>query len=238
MKHSCLQSWLLCALLATLIAASACQRTLDPDEFPGAEYFPLQPGQENIYHVLDTSYQSAQINGIAVRRYYQREVVAGFETDLKGREMAILDIYESPDSLGSAYQWTLKRRDQAFLGGGYAERISENTRFLLLQLPAHAQSTWNGNQFNADRAETFRLRSIDTTLVLSQVSYPGCLWVDEVPFREVPLTSSGYATVHHAYAAYAPGIGKLLRYRKEVEVQNFKVEPQSFVTWEVLVAHR
>ncbi len=227
-----------CVLPVVVLAVLGCQRTLDPDEFPGAEYFPLQVGQENIYHVLDSSYQSAQNNGIAVRRYYQREVVTGFETDLQGRKLAILDIYESPDSLGTAYQWSLKRRDQAFLGGGYAERITENTRLLLLQLPAHAQSTWNGNQFNAREAETFRLRSIDTTLQIGQANFPACLWVDELPFREVPLTSSGYAIVQHAYAAYAPGIGKVLRYRKEVEVQNFDVEPQSFVTWEVLVAHR
>lgn len=226
-------------LLVLLAFALGCQRELDPQEFPGGAYFPLEVGRENIYQVLDSSYKSAQNSGLGVRRYFRRELVSGFETDLQGRKMAVLDIFESPDSLGNNYVWAFVRRDQAYLGGGFAERVQENTRYLLLKLPGHPASSWNGNQFNHLKAETCRFLSTDTIITIGSAAYPDNLFVEQVPYRQAGDSLTGsFFLIEHAYEAYAPGIGKLLKYRKYFEVQNGRIDAESFVTNERLVATR
>jgi hypothetical protein len=229
---------LLALMAIQLLLMLGCTREIDPKEFPGASYFPIELGKVRIYYVEDSTYRAAQTSGISVRRYYKKEVVSGFETDLLGREVAVLDIFESPDSLGSAYQWTFARRDQQYLGTEHAERIENNTRYLSLRLPGHPHSNWNGNLYNDLGVENWTYASTDTTLLLGGKSYPRSLYVLQVPYWQ-PVEQRGltYFKIEHAYEAYAPGIGKILKYRKFLEEQNGNPNPNSFVYYEYLVDH-
>jgi hypothetical protein len=222
-----------------LLLMLGCNRELDLEEFPGASYFPIELGKECIFYVKDSTYRSSQGSGISVRHYYKKEIVSGFEVDLLGREVAVLDIFESPDSLGSDYQWTFSRRDQQYLGTECAELIENNTRYLSLRLPGHPNSNWNGNLYNNLGVESWKYASIDTTFLLEGKSYPHSLYVLQVPYRQ-PVDQRGltYFLIEHAYEAYAPNIGKILKYRKFFEEQNGIPNPDSFVYYEYLIDYK
>ena len=186
----------------------------------------------------DSSYRSTQSSGVEVRHYYKKEVVTGFETDLLGREVAIVDIFESPDSLRGAYDWVFIRRDQQYLGSGYAEYIENNTRYLVLKLPGHPNSKWNGNLYNSLGQETWKYASIDTAITLDGTSYPNCLYVLQVPYRQpVEVRGQSYFLIEHAFEAYSSNVGKILKYRKFFEEQGGVTVPESFVYYEYLISH-
>lgn len=215
-----------------------CDRTYDPLPEHVERVFPLEEGKERIYMVTDTTYESNL--GVEGREYVRREYYDGLETDLLGREVRKVFIYNAPDSVNSTGQrvynweyvdlWTDYKDDQ------YAERSEGNTRYLLMKQPPIEDIAWNGNLFNGKDAETYTYVNIDTTLVVEGKTYENCVFVLQVPFRRTGDPGTFFLE-EYAYEAYAPDIGKILKYRKYIEVQSGSTQQESRVFYERLIDH-
>jgi hypothetical protein len=239
MKHSITISRT--ALLLALIAVLAsCNREYDPTPEYLDRIFPIEEGNQRIYHVIDTSYESSA--GFDATTYYKREEVGGKETDLLGREANTLWIYTSPDTIGTPdnriYNWDFFELWTTILDEEFAERIEGNIRYLVLRVPPYEGSTWNGNLYNSGEVQTYSYKSIDTTVTVMGQSYENCVYVEQVPFRQpVPTQGGPFFLIEHAYEIYAPDIGKIERYFKYYVEQDGQVVPESRVFHERLVEH-
>ena len=170
--------------------------------------------------------------------YFKKEVTEGTETDLLGREVSKLWLYTSPDSLGSNYSWSFSELWTQWADDQNAERIEGNKRLWVLRLPPYQGSTWNGNFYNNEGAQTYEYINLDTTVTIQGTTYENCVYVLQVPFRQ-PVEQQGGAIfiIEHAYEIYAPGIGKIVRYCKYFVAQDGVPESESKVYYEELVSH-
>lgn len=230
------------AALLLLTGLAACNRTYDPTPEHLEMIYPIQDGKQRIYHVVDTVFETSNSSLLESRTYYKREVTEGTEEDLLGREVSKLWLYESPDTLGTPdvpqFDWTFTELWTQYLGDEYAERTEGNTRYLPLRIPPYPKSTWNGNLYNNQTPQTYQYVNIDTTVTLNGATYENCVFVlQQEYYRPVQDSSSAIFIIEHAYEIYAPGIGKIVRYFKDFEMQSGVIDPESRIYMEVLVSH-
>ena len=232
---------ILLVLLAVGVAFAGCKRDYDPVPSHVELVYPIEDGKYRIYHVIDTSYASAQ--GIDALTYYKMERTDGTEEDLLGRETSRLWLYTSPDTLGTPenpeYQWTFSELWTQYVDDKYAERIEGNTRYLVLKMPPYEGSSWNGNLFNNGDVQTYTYLNIDTTVTVQGETFDNCVYVEQVPFRMPVPNDSGavFFLIEHAYEIYAPNVGKIVRYCKYYVEQQGVAESDSKVYFEELVDH-
>jgi hypothetical protein len=226
---------------------ASCRREYDPIPATAKTIFPLEDGKYRIYHVIDTSYASAQL--IDARTYYKRETNNGTETDLLDREVTKIWVDVSTDTLDTnstpVYRWDFDVLWTQYLDVNYAERIEGNTRYLVLKWPPYPEASWNGNLYNNLDDQTYRYVNIDTTVVVRGKTYEHCVFVLQVPFRmpviKVPGQQPPFFLIEYAYEIYAPTIGKIVRYDKYYEEQvtngSVDIKQNSHVFYEELVEH-
>jgi hypothetical protein len=223
-----------------LLISFSCERTYDPVPEHLNGIFPLTNGKSRVYKVIDTSY--ASVNGVESQSFFRKETHDGTETDLLGREVTKMYLYDSPDSTDSlgnrVYQWTFTQLWTQYLDDAFAERIEGNIRYLVLKIPPVTGSSWNGNLYNSGDVETYRVLNDDTTITIQGTTYANCVFVQQVPYRKTGIDpSSIFFLVEYAYEIYAPGIGKIARYRKYFEAQSNVINSASHVYYEELVSH-
>lgn len=224
------------ALLSLTFAA--CNRTYDPVPDYYDNIYPVQDGKERIYHVIDTTYETNSAVYDA-SSYYKRETTDGTEEDLLGRNVSKLWLYTSPDTLngGLDYDWTFSELWTQYLDKQYAERIEGNQRILVMRIPPYLGSSWNGNLHNNLDVETYTYTNIDSTVTVNGMTFEHCVVVTQIPYRKAGLKGSTYYHEEEAYEIYAPGIGKIIRYRKFYEEQNGVPVSESHIFHEILVSH-
>jgi hypothetical protein len=221
------------------LLATGCNRDLDPVAPCLNEIYPVQDGKFRIYHVTDTVYATTSSQLFEDKTYFKKEETLGNEDDLLGRVVSKLYLYKSPDTLPpDVYRWTFSELWTQYSGGGFAERIEGNVRYLVLRIPPYEFSTWNGNLYNNQEVQTYQYLNLDTTVTIQGHTYTNCVYVLQVPYRR-PVANRGgtYFLEEHAYEIYAPKIGKIVRYAKFYEEQNGVAEPESRVYHEELVTH-
>lgn len=235
--------WKLLSFVLLLgVAWTGCNRTYDPTPEHLDNIYPVQEGKHRIYHVVDTVFETANSSLLEANTYFKKEVTEGTETDLLGREVSKLWLYESPDTLGTMQQpqfdWTFTELWTQYLGEEFAERIEGNTRYLTMRVPPYPNSTWDGNLYNNLTAQTYQYINIDTTVEVNGTRYENCVFVLQQEYYK-PVQDSSFAIfiIEHAYEIYAPGIGKIVRYFKDFEMQSGTIEPASRIYQETLVAH-
>jgi hypothetical protein len=230
----------LIALLPILILG--CNRTFDPVPEHLATVFPLHEGSQRVYEVAETSYVS--INSVDAFHFFRRETIEGTESDLLGREVSKMFLYDSPDTLDSLgnrfYQWSFEQLWTQYANDDWAERIEGNIRYVVLKRPPVEGTSWNGNLYNSGDVETYKVVSHDTTITVPAGTFEHCVFVLQVPYRRLGVDMSPSTPLfieEYAYEVYAPGIGKIERYRKYIEVQSGTIFAGSHVYYEVLQSH-
>lgn len=235
-------NFLLMFALLTALVFSACNRTYDPTPDHVDKVFPIQDGKYRSYYVVDTVYETSNSQLFEALTYYKRELTEGTEEDLLGREVSKLWIYRSPDTLGTPanpeFNWTYNDLWTQYRADDFSERIEGNIRYLVLRNPPYEGSTWNGNLYNNEGSRIYRYANIDTTVTVQGVTYENCVYVlQQEYYRPVQDSSAAIFIVEHAYEVYAPGIGKILRYFKQFEMQSGVVNPESRIFREELIDH-
>jgi hypothetical protein len=190
-------------LLLLILSVVGCNRKLDY-ELPRPDLYPLIPGKQRVYEVFERNFTTAD----TLDRYYlKRELTGGTELDLRGRTTYRLENWVADTARPNDWQfeilWTQYRDND------WAERIEGNVRYVVLQFPVIQESPWNGNIFNSEGDQFYQYLNLDTTLTLGGRTYTNCVFV--LQRRELSLLRDQYA-----YEIYAPGVGKLVRYDRNL----------------------
>lgn len=226
-----------------LILSSACNREYDPAPVPASELFPMEVGNYRIYEVRDTLFNSTQDS--LPETYFLREEAVGTEIDLDGRENLVLWLSRAPDTgaLPSAEAFEYHSLVTEFLGEGYVERVESNHRYISMALPATEGRTWNGNLYNEQGSQTYRILSRDSIVQIKGNTYGNCVVVEKQAYEQVGSLDPGspYFREAQAYEVYAPGVGLVKRFEKQVEMQrtnspNWQIHPESRIWVAEIVA--
>ncbi|MCB9232007.1 MAG: hypothetical protein H6581_10110 [Bacteroidia bacterium] len=229
--------------LILLGMALGCNRTFDPLSPESQLIFPNESGKYRIYQVIDTLYETSSPKswGGEDQTYLKKEISQGTETDLLGREVARLEVLTSPDTLDNVgnyiYNFTFEQLWTQYQGNQFGERTEGNVRYLALKFPVYPGLTWDGNLFNAEDSQTYTYLNTDTTVTILGKTYPHCVMVLQQPFHE-PVPRGGPLYIEKfAYEIYAPHVGKIKKYTKNIEIQNYTIQKESRVYQELLIEH-
>ncbi len=227
----------LTAILLSLL--TGCNSTIDPVLPEPTAIFPVDSGKTRMYYVMDTVYQSTggQFDDL---RYYKRELGGGTAKDLLGRELSKLLIYTSPDSLDSmsnpVFSWTFSELWSRFADDQGAELSEGNIRYQVLKFPIMEGLSWDGNSLNDEGEQTYEYISVDSTVTVNGIEFDDCVVVLQVPFRTAGTKISFYIE-EFAYEIYAPGVGKIFKYKKVYSQQNpSDIDTDSRVLIETIVS--
>lgn len=192
------------------------------------EIFPHDAGHTRTMYVEDTTYTTAGLNAPLTINFYQRETVGELETDLMGRDIRLVNVDVSPVLPDSSFQfepeavWTQYFAPQP-QGTYYAERTERNQRVRVLKFPVYPGIAWNGNLYNDQGPREFYYQAIDSTVTINGRSYPHCVVVIRQEQEESLIFD------RWAYDIYAPGIGLIERYdRNLVFDQNGATPEETF----------
>jgi hypothetical protein len=192
------------------------------------EIFPNEAGHTRVMYVEDTTYTTAGREVPLVLGFYQRETLGEQEADLMGRDVRLVNVETSPVLPDSQFVfepdrvWTQYFEPQP-QGDYYAERVEQNQRVLALKFPVYPGLAWNGNLYNNQGPQEFYYQAIDSTVMVNGQSFEHCVVVVRQP-REQGLIFDRWA-----YDVYAPGIGVIERYdRNLVFDQNGNTEAETF----------
>lgn len=198
-------SWLLCAAACSAagLLLTHCNREKDLVLPHTWRVFPMDSGQQAIFYVIDTTYNTS---GAVADKYFRKNTLAGIETDLLNRKLRRVETLRSPDSVGNAYVWEPYRVWNQYKSDQYAESTQENVRKIVLQFPVYPNVSWNGNLYNDLGSQVFKYISVDSTLTVGNRTYEHCVVVQRGETQKGPLT------VFQSYAAYAPDLGLVMQY--------------------------
>ncbi|MEL6193200.1 MAG: hypothetical protein AAFR66_14175 [Bacteroidota bacterium] len=197
--------------LSIILCSTSCNRNKEVLPEAGENIFPVQQGQYSITEVVDTSFNSA---GPVVEKYFKKEEIGSTFTDLDGRPIQRVQVSLSDYDLGTNYQFEPSRVWGQFLetntesGEYFAERIEDNTRYLVLRFPVFDEARWNGHLFNNLGNRIFNYQSTDTTVVVRGKRYEDCVMVVQ------RADTSSFITYSFIYEIYAPEIGKIKRFER------------------------
>lgn len=214
MRHLILSILILCV-------ATACNREYDPVPDHVTDLFPVQTGNYRTYQVQDTLFNGTQDS--LTEAYYLKEEAVGTETDLNGRENLVLWRYRAADAGALPGREAFEYHSLAteYLGESYAERVEDNHRYLIMALPALEGRSWNGNLYNEEGSQNYRIISMDSTVKVGGVDYAHCVVVEKQPYAQIGSLEPGSVLYQEAYAyeIYAPGIGLIKRLEKRLYMQ-------------------
>jgi hypothetical protein len=188
--------------ICVLGALGGCSRTLLPPEPSLATYYPLTVGKSRTYSVVDSTYTTTG----AVRAVYDlRESYTGTGVDVLGVPTTAIgiDTASAGQVFTPAYSGTAQRTTSL------ATLTLGNERLALLSYPAARGAIWRGYETStAGDTARFRYLSVDTTMTIRGRRFEKC-WL----IRQRIVT--GFQTREvFTIEAFAPGIGKVLRYDK------------------------
>jgi hypothetical protein len=183
-------------------------------------YFPTAQGKYRIYRVIDTAFEAI---GPVRDEYYRKEENGEINPslDILGRNVNALYVYRSEILPNNQYDFQVNRVWAMFNEpdeDAFVELIKENRRYLILRNPIIVDSTyaWNSTQFisvNSEDKEKFMYFNTDTTVTINGKTYSNCVMVLE---NNKELVASDKFKYRSAYSIYAPNIGRIYHYYKQV----------------------
>lgn len=183
-------------------------------------YFPTGEGKYRIYRVIDTAFEAT---GPVRDEYYRKEENGEINPslDILARNVNALYVYRSEILPNNQYDFQINRVWAMFNEpdeDSFVELIKENRRYLILRNPVIVDSTyaWNSTQFitgNTEDKEKFNYFNVDTTVTVNGKVYEHCVMVLE---NNKDIVSSDLFKYRSAYSIYAPNIGRIYHYYKQI----------------------
>lgn len=214
-KHTIYPSSILALLIVVAISIFSCNRIKEYIVPTTWLVFPTDSGKYAIYHVSDSIYT------IPARKdeYYRKELIGG-KVVIDGREVNKLISYRSEMSNGLNFQFNLDRVWSIYRDSTqYGETTKENVRELVLKYPMYADTTYTWDPYLY--AETFeqhglryRYLNIDTTVTVGNETFEHCVVVMESGRED---TIPNVVKYRKAYTIYAPNVGKIRRYYRQID---------------------
>ncbi|MCB0837675.1 MAG: hypothetical protein KDD63_23045 [Bacteroidetes bacterium] len=206
--YSIISGLLVLALLSGILGCNRVKEVI----LPHTELiFPYEEGNYRVMQVIDTTFNTT---GPIPDRYYKKEMIGGFETDLVGRKTRKLEVYKSPWGRGLDFNFTFSRLytlyvDSARTGQYYVERVEENQRYQILKFPVSENVSWNGNLYNNQGVLEYFYQNVDTAVTVQGITYENCVVV-------VQEKTDGLIREAFSYEVYAPNIGLIKKFNRTI----------------------
>ncbi|MBX7243805.1 MAG: hypothetical protein K1X92_18840 [Bacteroidia bacterium] len=182
--------------------------------------FPTDSGKYRTYKAIDTSFTVQNQQGIR-DEYFRKEEIGGVvDFELKSfHKLYTFRTENEDDSINYELDriWTIYKDTTKF-----AEVIKENVRELVIKFPVYADTTYTWDPYlYADTYEAHNLRyrcsHADTTVTVRGKTFEHCVVIFEST-REDTISSPSIALKYRkAYTVYAPNVGKIKRYYKQID---------------------
>lgn len=190
------------SLLLVLAVLVACNRNDDDATVApsiGYNYFPLNIGSTWIYKVDSIAYDdNGPTQAIDTFIYQYKEHIAETIEDDMGKPLYIINRYFR---MHDSDTWEQVRNFAAQIVDNKAKRVEENNRFVRLVFPLKARNMWDGNLFNAQGSQIFKIVEFETPYVFQNNT------VKSVKVEESNVTN--FIEEIKRYQTYAENIGRV-----------------------------
>lgn len=161
-------------LLAILLFSLSCtEENLDDTPDIDSSYFPLTEGSYIVYEITEITIDAPSEVYDTVK-YECKELIGSPYIDNSGNLYYMLIRY-TRDNSGD--NWALSDVWSTQIADNSAQQVEENIRYVKLRFPVHLNKSWDGNVFNINDAEEYRITEIDAAWSINQTDFDSVLTV-------------------------------------------------------------
>ena len=200
-------------IILFLIIISSCKPINYIDEDYHSKYFPIELNQEKEFLVTNINHSSFGKDTVT---YYLKEVISEKFLNLEGDSAYRIERFWKTDSMDN---YEIKDIWVANKSLNFAQLIEENIRFTKLIFPFDVNVVWDGNAFNNQQSQEYRIESINIPFTANGLSFDSSITV-------IQNYKSNLLEYENSKEIYVIGVG--LVYKEDIEVLINSVDSNDF----------
>tara|TARA_B110000967_G_scaffold89379_1_gene91948 strand:+ start:271 stop:933 length:663 start_codon:yes stop_codon:yes gene_type:complete len=190
-------------IILFLIIISSCKPINYIDEDYHSKYFPIELNQEKEFLVTNINHSSFGKDTVT---YYLKEVISEKFLNLEGDSAYRIERFWKTDSTDN---YEIKDIWVANKSLNFAQLVEENIRFTKLIFPFDVNVVWDGNAFNNQQSQEYRIESINIPYNVNGLSFDSSITV-------IQNYKSNLLEYENSKEIYVIGVG--LVYKEDIEV--------------------
>ena len=190
-------------IILFLIIICSCKPINYINEDYHSKYFPIELNQEKEFLVTNINHSSFGKDTVT---YYLKEVISEKFLNLEGDSAYRIERFWKTDS---ANNYEIKDIWVANKSLNFAQLVEENIRFTKLIFPFDVDVVWDGNAFNNQQSQEYRIESINIPYNVNGLSFDSSITV-------IQNYKSNLLEYENSKEIYVIGVG--LVYKEEIEV--------------------
>lgn len=160
-------------LLFWCICSTSCQNSAKTELLGfGYEFFPLEIGGYIIYEVNKIVYTSS--GDVFKSNYQLKEVITDTFTNATRQKVYVLERYLRNNE---TQEWAIDSVWSAYRTNIQAVRQENNISFVRLSFPLKENLEWNGNFFNTNSREDYKVINLNKSLTINKLNFEKTLKV-------------------------------------------------------------
>ena len=200
-------------IILFLIIISSCKPINYIDEDYHSKYFPIELNQEKEFLVKNINHSSFAKDTVT---YYLKEVISEKFLNLEGDSAYRIERFWKTDSMDN---YEIKDIWVANKSLNFAQLVEENIRFTKLIFPFDVNVVWDGNAFNNQQSQEYRIESINIPYNVNSLSFDSSITV-------IQNYKSNLLEYENSKEIYVIGVG--LVYKEDIEVLINSVDSNDF----------
>ena len=200
-------------IILFLIIISSCKPINYIDEDYHSKYFPIELNQEKEFLITNINHSSFGKDTVT---YYLKEVISEKFLNLEGDSAYRIERFWKTDSMDN---YEIKDIWVANKSLNFAQLIEENIRFTKLIFPFDVNVVWDGNAFNNQQSQEYRIESINIPYNVNGLSFDSSITV-------IQNYKSNLLEYENSKEIYVIGVG--LVYKEDIEVLINSVDSNDF----------
>ena len=200
-------------IILFLIIISSCKPINYIDEDYHSKYFPVELNQEKEFLITNINHSSFGKDTVT---YYLKEVISEKFLNLEGDSAYRIERFWKTDSMDN---YEIKDIWVANKSLNFAQLIEENIRFTKLIFPFDVDVVWDGNAFNNQQSQEYRIESINIPFTINGLSFDSSITV-------IQNYKSNLLEYENSKEIYVIGVG--LVYKENIEVLINSVDSNDF----------
>lgn len=190
-------------IILFLIIISSCKPINYINENYHSKYFPIELNQEKEFFVTNINHSSFGKDTVT---YYLKEVISEKFLNLEGDSAYRIERFWKTDSMD---KYEIKDIWVANKSLNFAQLVEENIRFTKLIFPFDVNVVWDGNAFNNQQSQEYRIESINIPYNVNGLSFDSSISV-------IQNYKSNLLEYENSKEIYVIGVG--LVYKEDIEV--------------------
>jgi hypothetical protein len=190
-------------IILFLIIICSCKPINYINENYHSKYFPIELNQEKEFLVTNINHSSFGKDTVT---YYLKEVISEKFLNLEGDSAYRIERFWKTDSMDN---YEIKDIWVANKSLNFAQLVEENIRFTKLIFPFDVNVVWDGNAFNNQQSQEYRIESINIPYNVNGLSFDSSITV-------IQNYKSNLLEYENSKEIYVIGVG--LVYKEDIEV--------------------